>query len=111
MSVIAHINQRALDLGVPISVHMDLTYRCNERCVHCYLNHDDRGEMALSEIKNVLRQLAAAGTFFLVISGGEPFVRKDIFEILQYARDLTFSVKLKTNGILIGEREAEHLCD
>src|SRR5438105_14072335 len=67
--------------------------------------------MALSEIKNVLSQLADAGTFFLVISGGEPFVRKDIFEVLQCARDLTFSIKLKTNGILIREREAERLRD
>jgi len=105
------VAQQALDLGVPLTAHLDVTYRCNERCVHCYLNHDERGEMALYKIKNVLRQLAEAGTFFLVISGGEPFVRKDVFEILQYARDLTFSVKLKTNGILIREKEAERLRD
>ena len=36
---------RAIDAHVPLSVHFDLTYRCNERCVHCYLDHDDHGEM------------------------------------------------------------------
>ena len=48
------MSQRALDLGVPMSVHFDITYRCNERCVHCYLDHDDHGEMTTLEIKRVL---------------------------------------------------------
>jgi len=109
MSVMAHINQRALDLGVPISVHMDLTYRCNERCVHCYLDHDDRGEMTTAEIKGILDQLAEAGVFFLTLSGGEPLMRKDFFEIVAYARSLMFNVKVKTNGLLIGEKEALRL--
>jgi MoaA/NifB/PqqE/SkfB family radical SAM enzyme len=62
---------RALALGVPLSVHMDLTYRCNERCAHCYLDHGNRGELNTAEIKDVLDQLAAAGVFFVVFSGGE----------------------------------------
>ena len=109
MSVMAHISQRALDLGVPISVHMDLTYRCNERCVHCYLDHDDRGEMSTDEIKGILDQLAEAGVFFLTLSGGEPFMRKDLFEIIAHARSLLFNVKVKTNGLMIGEQEAHQL--
>jgi MoaA/NifB/PqqE/SkfB family radical SAM enzyme len=109
MSVMAHINQRALDLGVPISVHMDLTYRCNERCVHCYLDHDDRGEMTTAEIKGILDQLAEAGVFFLTLSGGEPLMRKDFFDIVAYARSLMFNVKIKTNGLMIHEKEAQRL--
>lgn len=109
MSVMAHINQRALDLGVPIAVHMDLTYRCNERCVHCYLDHDDRGEMTTAEIKGILDQLAEAGVFFLTLSGGEPLMRKDFFEIVSHARSLLFNVKVKTNGLMIGEDEARRL--
>ncbi len=80
------MNQRALDLGVPMSVHFDITYRCNERCVHCYLDHDDHGEMTTAEIKRVLDELAAAGTFFLTLSGGEVLMRRDFFELLEYAR-------------------------
>jgi AdoMet-dependent heme synthase len=42
---------KALKLGTPLSVHLDVTYRCNERCVHCYLDHEDHGEMTTTEIK------------------------------------------------------------
>ena len=108
-ALMASLAQQALERGVPWSAHLDITYRCNERCVHCYLNHDDRGEMALSEIRDILSQLAGAGTFFLTISGGEPFVRKDIFEILEAARSLTFNLKLKTNGTMIGAEQAQRL--
>ncbi len=103
------ISNRALKLGVPLSVHLDLTYRCNERCVHCYLDHEDHGEMTTAEIKNLLDQLAKAGVFFLTLSGGEIMLRKDFFEILEHARALLFSVKLKTNAILIREKEAKRL--
>jgi radical SAM protein with 4Fe4S-binding SPASM domain len=100
---------KALKLGTPLSVHLDVTYRCNERCVHCYLDHEDHGEMTTTEIKDLLDQLAGAGVFFLTLSGGEILLRKDFFEILEYARELTFSVKLKSNAIMIRKREAQRI--
>lgn len=109
MSLMQELNDRALNLGVPLSVHMDLTYRCNERCVHCYLDHEDHGEMNTAEIKCVLDQLAEAGVFFLVFSGGEIFMRRDFFRLVEYARSLSFCVKLKTNAFMIGDKEAERL--
>lgn len=109
MSLLAEISQKAFDLGVPISVHLDVTYRCNERCVHCYLDHEDRGEMTTAEIKNVLEQLAEAGVFFLIFSGGEVFLRRDFLDIVQYARSLLFNIKIKTNGVMIREAEARLL--
>jgi radical SAM protein with 4Fe4S-binding SPASM domain len=105
------VTVKALALGVPMSVQMDLTYRCNERCVHCYLDHDDHGEMTTAEIKHLLDEMAEAGVFILTFSGGEIFLRKDFFEILEYARQLTFCVKLKTNAVMIREREAARLRD
>src|SRR5271169_3127544 len=109
MSLMAQLNQKALSHGVPISVHLDITYRCNERCEHCYLDHDGDGEMTTAEILHLLDQLAAAGVFFLTISGGEPLNRRDCFEIIEYARALRFNVKLKTNAVLIREKEARRL--
>ena len=100
---------KALKLNVPLSVQLDLTYRCNERCIHCYLDHDDHGEMTTAEIKGLLDQLADAGVFFLTFSGGEILMRRDFFEILEHARARTFCVKLKTNGVLIREKEAKRL--
>jgi len=111
-SLMAEMTERALARNIPLSVQLDLTYRCNERCVHCYLDHDDHGEMTTAEIKHLLAEMADAGVFFLTLSGGEIFLRKDFFEILEYARlDLNFSVKLKTNAIMIHEREAARLRD
>ena len=109
MSLLEEMNQKATALGIPLSAHLDITWRCNERCVHCYLDHDAPGEMSTAEIKDVLRQLAENGTFFLSISGGEPLLRRDCFEILEYARALRFNVKLKTNAVMIGPKEAVRL--
>lgn len=110
MSVLLEeMSEKALQLGVPLSVQLDLTYRCNERCVHCYLDHDDHGEMTTAEIKSLLHELADAGVFILTLSGGEIMLRRDFFEILEHARKLTFCIKLKTNAILIREREAERI--
>jgi radical SAM protein with 4Fe4S-binding SPASM domain len=109
VSLLEEMNQKASALGIPLSAHLDITWRCNERCVHCYLDHDVKGEMSTEEIKGVIRQLAEAGTFFLSISGGEPLLRQDCFEILEYARSLRFNVKLKTNAVMIGQKEAERL--
>jgi sulfatase maturation enzyme AslB (radical SAM superfamily) len=109
MSLMSEVGQKAFNLGVPLAVHMDVTYRCNERCVHCYLDHDDHGEMTTAEIKDVLDQLAEAGVFFLTFSGGEVFMRRDFFEIVEYARRLMFNVKIKTNAVMIHEEEARRI--
>jgi radical SAM protein with 4Fe4S-binding SPASM domain len=110
-ALMQEMGERALRLGVPLSVQVDLTYRCNEQCVHCYLDHDDHGEMTTAEIKHLLKEMAEAGVFILTLSGGEIFMRKDIFEILEHARALTFCIKLKTNAVLIREAQAARIRD
>lgn len=108
--LLLEMTEKALAQNIPLSVQLDLTYRCNERCVHCYLDHDDHGEMTTAEIKHLLDEMADAGVFILTLSGGEIFLRKDLFEILEYARlERQFCVKLKTNAIMIHEREAKRI--
>ena len=107
--LMAEMAAKALKLNIPLSVQLDLTYRCNERCIHCYLDHDDHGEMTTAEIKDLLDQMADAGVFFLTISGGEIMMRRDFFEILEHAHARTFCIKLKTNGVLIRKKEAERI--
>jgi radical SAM protein with 4Fe4S-binding SPASM domain len=109
--LLQEMSEKALKLNIPLSVQLDLTYRCNERCVHCYLDHDDHGEMTTAEIKHLLDEMADAGVFILTLSGGEIFLRKDFFDLLEHARRLMFCVKLKTNAVLIREREAARLRD
>ena len=111
MSLMHEMTTKAQRLGVPLSVQLDLTYRCSERCIHCYLDHHDRGEMTTPEIVGLLDQMAAAGVLFLTLSGGEILMRRDFFEILDYARSLMFCVKLKTNGVMIRDIEARRIAD
>jgi AdoMet-dependent heme synthase len=107
--LIAEMAGKALKMNIPLSVQLDLTYRCNERCIHCYLDHHDHGELTTMEITDLLDQMAAAGVFYLTISGGEILMRRDFFEILEYARARTFCIKLKTNGVLIRNKEADRI--
>jgi MoaA/NifB/PqqE/SkfB family radical SAM enzyme len=99
--LLMEMSAKAEKLNIPLSVQLDLTYRCNERCVHCYLDHHDHGEMTTAEIKHLLDEMAEAGVFILTLSGGEIFLRKDFFDLLEHARRLMFCVKLKTNAVLI----------
>ena len=57
-TLMAEMNAKAHELGISLSAHVDLTYRCNERCIHCYLPHDDRGELSTAEVKDLFGQLA-----------------------------------------------------
>jgi AdoMet-dependent heme synthase len=110
--LLEQMTEKALARNIPLSVQLDLTYRCNEQCVHCYLDHEDHGEMTTAEIKHLLDEMADAGVFILTLSGGEIFLRKDFFEILEYARlERQFCVKLKTNAIMIHERQAAKIRD
>jgi len=82
--------------------HWELTYRCNLSCRHCYINHNNtQAEFSLAEAKSVLDELAKMNCLFLVLSGGEIFIREDFFEIASYARKKDFVLRLMTNGTLL----------
>ena len=107
--LMTQLNAKATRKSIPFSVQLDVTYRCNERCIHCYLDHVDHGEMNLQEIKSLLDQLAEAGVLFLTLSGGEVLMRMDFFDILEHARSLMFCVKIKTNAFMIRESHADRM--
>jgi MoaA/NifB/PqqE/SkfB family radical SAM enzyme len=95
-----------------------VTHRCNLGCAHCYLTEGPVGrprptreELSLEETRRVLDQLAEAGTFFLTLSGGEVFMRRDFLEIVAHARSRSFSVTVFTTGTLLGPETATRLAD
>ena len=97
-----------------LSVQWELTYRCNEQCTHCYLdvfkpNERVAGELSTEQIKRALDEIAAAGALNLTFSGGEIFVRRDFFEIAEYARRKRFAVRLMSNGLLITPEVADRI--
>jgi AdoMet-dependent heme synthase len=92
-------------------MHLELTYRCNFRCVHCY-NATHTGaetEMSTEQWKSALEQLSQMGCHTVTFTGGEVFVRKDAVELMQAACDYGFSLLINTNGSLINEVMMERL--
>ena len=82
----------------------NVTNRCNLRCQHCYINAEDRRykeELSTDEAKEFITDLAAMEVPVLLLSGGEPLIRSDIFELSKFARDRGLRVVLSTNGTLI----------
>src|SRR5271169_6479398 len=75
----------------PIKAVFELTYRCNLKCRHCYVAPsavNERGkELDTKQVFTILDQLAGAGCLNIGFTGGEPFLREDIFEILGYAKN------------------------
>src|SRR2546426_5956411 len=68
--------QKSVGLRIPLSVHIDLTMRCNERCIHCYRVIERRPELTTDELRALLDDVARAGTLYLTFSGGEIFLRQ-----------------------------------
>ena len=101
--------EKSVGLHIPLSVHIDLTMRCNEVCRHCYRVIEQRPELTTDELKAILEDLAKAGTLYLTFSGGEVFLRKDLFDLIEHARRLRFDVRLKSNALLVTEAKAERL--
>jgi radical SAM protein with 4Fe4S-binding SPASM domain len=97
----------------PLYVAWEVTLRCNARCLHCYseaapgLLHPM--ELTTEEAIGVIDQLADAGLLVLAFSGGEPLLRKDIFQLIDHAVERGLVVQVATNGALVSERLADRL--
>jgi MoaA/NifB/PqqE/SkfB family radical SAM enzyme len=83
------------------------TMRCNLRCAGCYAGSYSKDELSLDTINRVLDEAKAMGTYFITVSGGEPFFHKDIFEVFRRHSDVAFLVF--THGGLIDEKMAEKI--
>jgi radical SAM protein with 4Fe4S-binding SPASM domain len=94
------------------SVSWNLTQRCNLECAHCYMSAfagaDTRGELSTDECRRVIDEIAAVNpNVFLILTGGEPLLRKDIWDVAAYAAEKRFTTVFGTNGVLLREREAK----
>ncbi|MEZ5510718.1 MAG: heme d1 biosynthesis radical SAM protein NirJ [Gammaproteobacteria bacterium] len=92
----------------------NLIRRCNLTCKHCYsisADIDFPGELTTAEVFTVMDDLKAFRVPVLILSGGEPLMRKDIFEISRRAKDMGFYVGLSSNGTLINEGNIRQIAD
>ncbi len=100
--------------AVPFSGSIDLTTRCNLRCVHCYLGparEVRRDPMSGDRICGLLDEMAGAGCLELLLTGGEPLLRPDFARIYRHARERGFIVSLFTNGTLIDREFVDLMTD
>ncbi len=95
-----------LDTRYMHSCYWSVTGRCNYRCRHCYINSPDAmmGEMSTEEAFSVIDQMAACNIYHVYLSGGEPFVRRDFWQLVDRLRERQISIdQVYTNGWLLTE--------
>lgn len=84
------------------SLQFELSSRCNERCIHCYIPNEKKNhgfDMPTTKVKSILDEFAAMGGLHVTLSGGEAFMHKDLLEIVMYCREKDLSISILSNLI------------
>ncbi len=99
---------------VPLVMSWNVTRECNMKCAHCYINATDKkldNELTTEEAKNLMDQIYQVSRPLLILSGGEPLLRPDIYELIKYGSKIGLKMGLGSNGSLIDEAAAAKLKD
>ena len=97
------------------SIMLELTYRCSEKCIHCYNpgaarndeEHSHRAsfdQMSLDDYKRVIDELYAEGLSRVCLTGGDPFSNKDVWDIIEYLYSKDIAITIYTNGLSIVDK-------
>ncbi|MEM7323539.1 MAG: mycofactocin radical SAM maturase [Actinomycetota bacterium] len=102
-----------LGLDAPICLTWELTYACNLACVHCLSSSGRRDprELTTAEAKRVIDEMRDLQVFYVNIGGGEPMIRPDFYDLIDYATTNGVGVKFSTNGSRINAERARRLAD
>jgi MoaA/NifB/PqqE/SkfB family radical SAM enzyme len=101
------------DVRGPASAGIDVTYECNLKCPYCFARELGRSRRSMSKDKifALFDELAEMGVMLVCLCGGEPTLRRDLFEIIRYGKDKGLHVNMVTNGTLIDHNYARNLAD
>jgi mycofactocin radical SAM maturase len=104
-------DQLKAGLNAPICLTWEWTYACNLQCVHCLSSSGTRDpdELSTDEMKQIVDDLHDLGVFYVNIGGGEPMLRPDFFEVVEYCVSRGVGVKFSTNGGLMTAEKARRL--
>jgi radical SAM protein with 4Fe4S-binding SPASM domain len=97
---------------VPLVISWNMTLKCNLKCSHCYINAEEskRGEeLSTDGAKMLIHQITEVSRPLLILSGGEPLLRDDIYEIIKYGVDRGLRMGMGSNGVLINDEVARKL--
>jgi radical SAM protein with 4Fe4S-binding SPASM domain len=98
---------------VPLQFSLEVTARCNNNCSHCYINLPEndhiaqRKELTVKEILNISEQAVKLGSVFCLLTGGEPLLRPDFFEIYLALKRKGLIITVFTNATLVNEQHVE----
>ena len=94
------------------TLYIELTHACNQHCKHCYLNggnHHTVAEMSTEQMKRIFREFKEQGGKSAIITGGEPLMRIDIWEILDYLEELEIPFTFASNSLAMNEERRNRL--
>ena len=91
---------------IPLCGQIELTYRCNLNCLHCYAKglERPREELTSDRLKDLIDQVTHEGCMHLCLTGGEPLIRDDFFTVYSYAKKKGLLITIFTNGLLLTEK-------
>jgi len=100
-----------MGLRAPVNVTWEITLKCNLKCVHCLSDAGDAApnELSTLQCQRLIDQLTAIRVFQVNIGGGEPFIRKDFLDLLEYAHENGLVTCVSTNGMAIDDGLAQRL--
>jgi radical SAM protein with 4Fe4S-binding SPASM domain len=104
----------ASETFIPLVISWNLTRKCNLKCPHCYINATTQeliNELTTEEAKTLIDQICEVSRPLLILSGGEPLLRKDVFELVRYGAAKGLKMGLGSNGSLIDDVAAKKLKD
>lgn len=101
---------------IPLIISWNVTRKCNLKCSHCYINASSESqkvkstdELTTEQAKNLMDQIAEVSCPMLILSGGEPLLREDIFELIRYGTKKGIKMAMGSNGAFIDPKVAEKL--
>ncbi len=94
------VKGRILGRNVPVSVTLRVTYRCDFMCDYCITGTLEEDEMSTSQIKLLIDEFARLGTQKMTFTGGEPLIREDVGELIDYCAEKEIITVLGSNGYL-----------
>lgn len=115
--IATYLHGKGRQLGLPIAGNFELTARCNFNCPMCYVHLSNEqveargGELSAQQWLQIAKAAKDRGMIFALLTGGEPLLRKDFFEIYDGMREMGLMISINTNGFLLKGKILEHFLE
>lgn len=95
--------------NILLSVQIEITKLCNQKCKFCYAMCNDNVGIEMGKLRELLDEIKRAGGVRIMYTGGEPFARRDMMEILKVTKEKGFTISVNTNGTYINEKNVDEI--